>query len=93
MFRNDNLKRHRFCFQVRGCPPAQVLCPSLAMTSTKLESAKLASHYVSENKDSIKQMHEIFPEWSFEDLAIVLSELGGDMETAVQRISEGMKLK
>lgn len=63
------------------------------MTYTKLQSAKVAPHHVSDNKDSVKQMHEIFPEWSFEDLAIVLSELGGDMETAVQRISEGMNVK
>lgn len=44
------------------------------------------------HEDSIGQLQDIFPDWSVDDLAMVLSELGGDIERVIQRISEGKKV-
>ncbi len=40
-------------------------------------------------KASLPLLSDIFPDWTTDDLAILLSELGGDVERAVHRISEG----
>ena len=40
-------------------------------------------------RDSLSQLCDIFPDWAEDDLVTALTELGGDVELVVSRISEG----
>jgi hypothetical protein len=40
-------------------------------------------------RDSLSQLCDIFPDWAEDDLVAALTELGGDVELVVSRISEG----
>lgn len=42
-----------------------------------------------EYSEAVAQLQDIFPAWSAEDLALALSDVNGDLEIVIHRISEG----
>lgn len=48
-------------------------------------------HTKTQYGESLAQLGDIFPDWTEEDLGAVLSELGGDLEIVIQRISQGTR--
>jgi hypothetical protein len=51
-----------------------------------LKSQSISTNNIS---DPVQQLKDIFPDWSTEDLQAVLLEVSGDLEHAIQRISDG----
>lgn len=42
-------------------------------------------------RQSTSTLHELFPEWTQDDLSFVMDECQGDIELAITRITEGKK--
>lgn len=40
-------------------------------------------------RQSISTLHELFPEWTQDDLSFVMDECQGDIDLAITRITEG----
>jgi len=60
----------------------------------------MGSRYNSQNEDNLKKLRDqyinqltqlkvIFPNWTDQDLLMNLEDVGGDLELAVNRITEG----
>ncbi|KAI9000376.1 hypothetical protein DFJ74DRAFT_697572 [Hyaloraphidium curvatum] len=67
----------------KGGAAAAVAAPADAAADARIEALKAA------HADGLAQLAEIFPEWTADDLVLVLDESRGDVDVAVSRISEG----
>lgn len=71
-----------------GMSRGEVLSKNSALPSTKARNSfeSMKTTYVSQ----LSMLTELFPDWNEEDLVAVIVELNGDLELAVNRITEGI---
>ena len=53
------------------------------------ELGQLKKHY----NTQLSQLKELFPDWTLDDLVFALQETDGDLETTIERITEGSLIK
>lgn len=66
-----------------GLPNTSVAAPGHTIQRASLQNLKETY------EESLFQLCDIFPDWSEDDLVTILSDLGGDVELVVNRITEG----